>query len=133
MGSGGACAELTGAFAPVDCGLGLIVGGLPDRLIGLIFVVPLVGGSSCLLNLLTILLTLPVVKSVVLLLSPGGGELLCVAVGFGRIRGLALASGLRHEGKEGPSEASWTDIVVGAGVVLQWFISFSLDQSEVRL
>lgn len=98
-------------------GLGFMVGGLLNRLLGVRSEVPLVGCSpgsfgsdSCLLNLFTILLTFPPEALVLLPLSPRGGELVCVD-GFGGISGLCLASGLRGKGNVGRWDASWTDIV----------------------
>lgn len=103
-------------------GLGFIVGGLLNGLLGVNSAGPLLGCSpgslasdSCLLNLFTISLTFPPERLVPPPLSPGGGELVR-GDGFGGISGLGLASGLRGKGDGGRWGAgvSWTDMVAGA-------------------
>ncbi|KAG7243417.1 hypothetical protein INR49_011874 [Caranx melampygus] len=100
MGSGGACSVPICSCRLLRFGLGFMVGALLNRECDLCPVVPLVGLASgrfdtdpWLLNLLTILLTFPLL----LPLSPRGGELAWV-VGFGGISGLGLGSGLQCNG-----------------------------------
>ena len=134
-GSGGTCSPLIWSCRLVRPGLGFMVGGLLNRLLGVRSEVPLVecslgsfSADSCLLNLFTILLTFPPERLVPPPLSPRGGELVC-ADGFGGMFGLCLASGLRGKVNVGSWDASWTDIVASLMVCL----ALVPDQSEVRL
>ncbi len=118
-GSGGACSPPNWSCRLARPGLGFIVGGRLNRLLGLNSEVPLVGCSptsfcalSCLLNLFTIRLTFPSETLLLMPRSPGGGEPDCED-GFGGISGRGLASGLKGEGDVARWIPSWTDMVAG--------------------